>query len=169
MVRNMVGRTVQKTRVANLSKKQMVERFLQAIAEGQSFEQSGRSAGMANVETAIAREIHNPEFLPAMTMALRHRLAGRLSVKAMNVTEELLSDKQTSPRIRWDIAKTVLAAGVGFIAPKARELEAPPTDISTMNAQELLDFSERVNREMVLRADAAKLIEHDPQVLDSLD
>lgn len=165
----MVGRTVQKTRVANLSKKQLVGRFLQSIAEGQSFEQSGKSAGMANVEREIARELHNPEFLPAMTNALRHRLAGRLSVKAMNVTEQLLTDTQTSDRIRWDIAKTILAAGVGFIAPKARELEAPPQDISAMSASELLEFSERVSREMVIRSDSAKLIEHDPQSLDDLD
>lgn len=155
--------------LTRISKNKMLDNFLLAIAAGSGFVEAGKKAGFGDVEATVAREVHNPEFLPAMSNVIRHRLGGRMAVQAMRVAEEFLNDKNTSARIRWDVAKTILAAGAGFIPPKARESEAPPQDISQMSAQELLEFSERVNLAMAAKADAAKLIQHEPQAFEDLD
>lgn len=148
--------------LTKINKKQMLDNFFLAIAAGQGFVEAGKKAGFTNVERDVARELHNPEFLPAMANAIRHRLGSRLALKAMGVAEELLNNNKINPRIRWDIAKTILAAGAGFVAPKAKELDAPPQDISQMTAQDIMQLRESLNREMEQRSSGAKLIEHQP-------
>lgn len=154
-----------------IDKNHALKQFLIAVSEGCTMMQGGEKAGFSNPEASIARELHNPDFLPAMTHALRHRLGGALALKAMNIAEELLTKKSTSPRIRWDIAKTILAAGAGFVPPKAREIDAPPQDISNMSANDIMALRQTLEKEMAARVDNAKLVEHEPeaQAFDFLD
>lgn len=148
--------------LTRINKNNMLENFFLAVAAGQGFVEAGKKAGFTHVERDLARELHNPDFLPAMANAIRHRLGGRLALKAMGVAEALLNDKQVSARVRWDVAKTILAAGAGFVPPKAKEMEAPPQDISQMTAQDIMSLRESLNREMEQRSSGAKLIEHQP-------
>jgi hypothetical protein len=150
-----------------IDKNHALKQFLLAVSEGCTMMEGGKKAGFSHPETSIARELHNPDFLPAMSHALRHRLGGALALKAMNIAEELLTKKSTSPRIRWDIAKTILAAGAGFVPPKARETEAPPQDISNMSANDIMALRQTLEQEMANRSSNAKIIDAEP--LDFLD
>ena len=152
-----------------IDKKQILADFLIAVSEGCAMMEAGKKAGVSHPEAFIARELHNPDFLPAMAVALRHRLGGALALKAMNVAEQMLNSKNTSPRIRWDIAKTILAAGAGFVPPKAKELEAPQKDISQMSGDDIMQLRRSLEAEMVNRANASLVIDHTPQPLDFLD
>lgn len=155
--------------LTKINKNKMLENFFAAVAEGCNFHEAAKNAGFSHPERDVARELHNPDFLPAMANAIRHRLGGRLAMKAMGVAEELLNDKRTNPRIRWDIAKTLLAAGVGFVPPKAKEMDDAPRDIHQMTGDEIMRFREAASAEMLRRAEGAKLIEHQPQSYANLD
>lgn len=152
-----------------INKEQVLKRFLVAVSEGATMMTGGKKAGISHPESFIARELHNPDFLPAMAHALRHRLGGALSLKAMNLAESILDDKQASLRVRWDVAKTILAAGAGFVPPKAKEMDDAPKDIAQMSGEDIMRLREQLNAESIRRADGAKLIEHAPQSYSNLD
>lgn len=154
-------------RLTKINKNKMMENFFIAISAGQGFVEAGKKAGFADVERSVARELHNPEFLPAMSNAIRHRLGGRLAARALQVAESMLESKNTNPRIRWDIAKTILAAGAGFVPPKGKLLDEAPKDIGQMTASDIMQMRAQLEAEMANRAGNAKLIEHQP--LDFLD
>jgi len=149
-------------RLQKIDKNQMVAAFLLNIAEGQRTNKAARNAGFSTPQRDIAKLMHSPEFSVSVSEAIRHRVKTTLAPEAMAVAEELLRDKATSARVRWDIAKTFLAVGAGLVAPKAGEPEAPPQDISQMTAQDIMSLRESLNREMEQRSSGAKLIEHQP-------
>ncbi len=153
--------------LTRINKNKMLDNFFLAVAAGRGFVEAGKKAGFSHVERDLARELHNPDFLPAMANAIRHRLGGRLAMKAMSVAEDILNDKQASARIRWDVAKTILAAGAGFVPPKAKEMEAPPKEISQMSGNDIVALRDSLQREMAQRMEGAKLIEHAPLVRDN--
>ncbi len=155
--------------LTRINKNNMLENFALAISAGCGFVEAGKKAGFTRVERDVARELHNPDFLPAMTNAIRHRLGGRLAIEALGVAEAILRDKTASARVRWDVAKTILAAGAGFVPPKAADMAAPPTEISQMSGEDIMRLQEQLNAESARRADGAKLIEHAPQSYSNLD
>lgn len=144
------------------NRKQMLDEFFYCISEGMGLEDAGKKAGFSNPNRDVARELHNPDFLPAMAEALRHRLGAHLAAKAMRLAEKLLDDKRTNVRVRWDVAKTILAAGAGFVPPKGKILEAPTQDIASMSANDIMTLRASLEREMGARADAAKTIDAAP-------
>ncbi len=147
-------------RLNNIKQNQLVAAFLQNIAAGMVAQKAAEKAGFTTPQRDIAKMMHSPEFAMNVSKAIRHRVATTLAPQAMKVAEKLLNDPNVSPRVRWDIAKTVLAAGAGMVAPKAQELDDAPKEISQMSGDDIVKLRESLQAEMVNRANSAKLIEH---------
>lgn len=156
-------------RLTKINKNQMLDAFLANIALGYPTTKAARKAGFTTPERDIAGEMLNPDFIPRVSLAIRHRVATTLAPQAMALAESMLNDNEVSDRIRWDIAKTFLQAGAGVIAPKPSELEPPAKDISQMTGSDIMQLRQSLEAEITNRANGAKLIEHQPQPLDFLD
>lgn len=159
---------IARKKLNNLKEKQLVAAFLQNIAAGFVTQKAAEKAGFTTPQRDIARMYHNPEFAVAVSKAIRHRVATTLAPQAMKVAEKLMNDANVSPRVRWDIAKTMLQAGAGVVAPKAQELEDAPKDIGQMSGDDILRLREQLQAEQARRMDSAKLIEHTPQNAETL-
>lgn len=152
-------------RLQKIDKNQMITSFLQFIADGNRAYAAAEKAGFSSPRRDIAREMHSPELGQRVTEAVRHRVQTVLLPDAMAITEQMLNSKETSDRVRWDIAKTLLTNGV----VSAKQLEKPPQDISDMTATDIMQLRQSLEVEIANRSNAAKLIEHQPQTLSYLD
>lgn len=158
-----------RNKLTNLKENQLVAAFLQNIAAGMVTQNAAEKAGFTAPQRDIAKMMHNPEFAINVGKAIRHRVATTLAPQAMKVAEKLLNDKNVSARVRWDIAKTMLAAGAAVIPPKAQELDDTPKDIGQMSGNDIMRLREELQAEQLRRMDGAKLIEHTPEPAQSLD
>ena len=147
-------------RLNNLKEKQLVAAFLQNIAAGMVTQKAAENAGFTTPQRDIARLMHSPEFAANVGKAIRHRVATTLAPQAMKVAEKLLNDSSVSPRVRWDIAKTMLAVGAGLVAPKPSEPDEAPKEISNMSGDDIMKLRESLQVEMANRMQGAKLIDH---------
>jgi hypothetical protein len=148
-----------------ISDKQILDGFLANLIAGYSSEESAQKAG--TTERWLQKNIPREELKSRVSQAIQHRVATVLSPKALQLAEKMMEDKTVSARVRWDIMKTMLAAGAGVVAPKAEALEQAPKDFAAMTPQQLSELRDNLAREMVQRSDAAKVIEHED--FDSLD
>ena len=155
-------------RLTKIDKNQMVAAFLLNIAAGQRTNLAAKNAGFSAPKRDIARMMHSPEFAIYVSEAIRHRVKTSLAPEAMAVAEELLKNKDVSPRVRWDIAKTFLAVGAGLVAPKAADNEEAPKEISQMSGDDIMKLREQLQAEQSKRAEGAKLIEHTPETVETL-
>lgn len=146
-------------RLTKINNNQKVIGFLHYIAEGNTAYKAAEKAGFSTPRRDIARMMHSPELGQRVSEAVLHRCRTVLLPEAMAITEKLLTDKNTNARIRWDIAKILLATAGGIVAPKARDMEAAPQEISQMSGDDILRLRESLQSEMARRMDGAKLIE----------
>ena len=151
----------------NMKQNQLVAAFLQNISAGYVTSVAAEKAGFATPRHDIARMFHNPEFAVDVGKAIRHRVATTLAPQAMKVAEKLMNDTNVSPRVRWDIAKTMLAAGAAVIPPKQQEMDNAPKEIGQMTGEDIMRLREQLQAEQARRMDGAKLIEHAPQVREN--
>lgn len=160
--------TVGRKNLNNIKQNQLVAAFLQNISAGYVTSVAAEKAGFSTPRHDIARMFHNPEFAIDVGKAIRHRVATTLAPQAMKVAETLMNDCNVSARVRWDIAKTMLQAGAGVIAPKAQELEEAPKEIGQMTGNEIMELRNAAQAEMLRRSEGAKLIEHQPETDETL-
>ena len=148
-----------------ISDKQLLDAFLANLVSGYSVEESAQKA--RTTERWLQKNVPRDLLKSGVSQAIQHRVATVLSPKALQLAEKMMEDKTVSARVRWDIMKTMLAAGAGVIAPKAEALEQAPKDFAAMTPEQLSELRDGLAREIVNRSNAAKVI--DQQDLDSLD
>lgn len=151
-------------KLKSMKQNQLVAAFLQNIAAGMVTSIAAEKAGFAAPRRDIAKLMHSPEFAADVGKAIRHRVATTLAPQAMKVAEKLMNDKNVSSRVRWDIAKMMLAAGAAVVAPKSGEIDDAPKEIGQMSGNDIMQLRERLQSEMSNRANGALLIEGTHQV-----
>jgi hypothetical protein len=162
----------------DLKNNDKMQKFLVAIAEGKQKHEAIEIAGLdqSNATRDVYPILRTAEAANFIADYVRQSIKVEGAPEAWRISLEMLQDKRISPRIRWDIAKTLLAYAVGMVAPKAEGMAEPPKDVSQMTGAEIMQFRRKLEDEMTGRANASKMIEHEltqyhytTQDLESLD
>jgi hypothetical protein len=145
----------------NLINQQLTDyekKFIDRVAEGDDVSLAGRAAGLTK-KAEILRILAIPSVQDYIALAMARMLRTESAPAARRVLQEIMLDTKVAAKTRVDCAKALLDRA-GFspikIGEDALKSQKSPSE---MTGDELRREIERLNGEMVARADGAKLIE----------
>lgn len=133
----------------------MQRAFVRAyVRNGGNAKAAADEAGYSQSHARAWELTTNPRVMDAIRVEQSRVITGELATLAVGVVRDILNDKELSPKVRLDAAKTVLDRA-GHIAPKAEAPQDPASvrDLNQMDRDQLEAFIERAQRAI---ADQAK-------------